>query len=75
MIGQRLLLTRYLPVVSDYQSQSNRPTPGNPKTYHYLHNCSGCFWLEQLPGEIYFHWESAALPRRTPGPVVDVSLL
>ena len=33
----------------------------------YLHDCSGCFRLERLPGGAFTHWKSAALSRRTPG--------
>ena len=33
----------------------------------YLHDCSGCFRLEQkLPGGACTHWEIAAFPRHTP---------
>ena len=32
----------------------------------YLHRCSGCFRLEQLPGGACTHWKSAAFSRRTP---------
>jgi hypothetical protein len=35
-----------------------------------LHSCSGCFRLEQLPGVTFTHWESAALPWRTPFSVI-----
>ena len=31
-----------------------------------LHNCSGCFRLERLPGGAFTHWENAAFSRRTP---------
>jgi hypothetical protein len=31
----------------------------------YLHSCSGCFRLEQLPGGAFTHWKSAAFSRRT----------
>src|SRR5208283_3683501 len=31
----------------------------------YLHDCSGCFRLERLPGGACTHWKSAALSRRT----------
>jgi hypothetical protein len=31
-----------------------------------LHDCSGCFRLERLPGGICTHWKSAAFSRRTP---------
>jgi hypothetical protein len=31
----------------------------------YLHDCSGCFRLERLPGGARTHWKSAALARRT----------
>src|SRR5436309_13769075 len=34
--------------------------------FRYLHDCSGCFRLERLPGGICTHWKSAALSRRTP---------
>jgi hypothetical protein len=34
--------------------------------FRYLHRCSGCFRLEQLPGGVCTHWESAAFSRRTP---------
>src|ERR1700730_17568437 len=34
----------------------------------YLHDCSGCFRLEQFPGGTCTHWQSAALSRRTPNP-------
>src|SRR5437773_7927376 len=36
-----------------------------------LHDCSGCFRLERLPGGAYTHWKSAALSRRTPKADVD----
>ena len=29
--------------------------------FRYLHDCSGCFRLERLPGGTYTHWKSAAL--------------
>ena len=32
----------------------------------YLHDCSGCFRLERLPGGAFTHWKSAAFSRRTP---------
>ncbi|SOE45659.1 Methyltransferase domain-containing protein [Burkholderia sp. D7] len=32
----------------------------------YLHDCSGCFRLERLPGGACTRWESAAFARRTP---------
>jgi len=32
----------------------------------YLHSCSSCFRLEHLPGGVFTHWTSTALPRRTP---------
>jgi hypothetical protein len=32
----------------------------------YLHDCSGYFRLERLPGGICTHWKSAAFSRRTP---------
>src|SRR5258708_7404769 len=32
----------------------------------YLHDCSGCFRLERVPGGACTHWESAAFARRTP---------
>ena len=34
--------------------------------FRYLHDCSGCFRLERLPGGTCTHWKSAALSRRTP---------
>jgi hypothetical protein len=39
----------------------------------YLHDCSGCFRLERLPGGICTHWKSAALSRRTPPPAIHAS--
>ncbi len=39
----------------------------------YLHDCSGCFRLERLPGGTFTHWESAALARRTPITVVPTT--
>ena len=36
----------------------------------YLHDCSGCFRLERLPGGAFTHWKSAAFSRRTPQAVV-----
>jgi len=39
----------------------------------YLHSCSGCFRLERLPGGTFTHWESAALPRRTPETYIMVN--
>ena len=39
--------------------------------FRYLHDCSGCFRLERLPGGTCTHWKSAALSRRTPPPAVD----
>ena len=37
-----------------------------------LHDCSGCFRLERLPGGTFTHWESAAFSRRTPNPDANV---
>jgi len=34
--------------------------------FRYLHRCSGCFRLEQLPSGVCTHWESAASSRLTP---------
>jgi hypothetical protein len=34
--------------------------------FRYLHDCSGYFRLERLPGGICTHWKSAAFSRRTP---------
>ncbi len=34
--------------------------------FRHLHDCSGCFRLERLPGGTCTHWKSAALPWRTP---------
>jgi hypothetical protein len=39
-----------------------------------LHDCSGCFRLERLPGGACTHWKSAALSRRTPKADVRLSL-
>ena len=34
--------------------------------FRYLHDCSGCFRLERLPGGTYTHWKAPLLSRRTP---------
>jgi hypothetical protein len=36
-----------------------------------LHDCSGCFRLERLPGGTCTHWKSAAFSRRTPGADIE----
>ena len=34
--------------------------------FRYLHDCSGCFRLERLPGGTCTHWKAPPLSRRTP---------
>src|SRR6266705_1260886 len=43
------------------------------QTFRCLHDCSGFFRLERLPGGACTHWKSAALSRRTPFPAVGAS--